>query len=191
MRLTGLLSLLTAFTSSLCCITPLLALGGVVGSLGWLEVARPYTVALSVGSLGWAWYNQLKPTTNDACGCIPAKSVFWQTKGFLGLMTGVAILLLTFPAYANWLHQDKHRITQQSAKPAQQVAYVTIKGMTCEGCEHHVKSEVGKLKGVSETKVSYQQGNAVVKYDPKQTSTADIKKAVAATGYQVVGLKTN
>ena len=106
-------------------------------------------------------------------------------------MTGMAVLLLTFPAYSNLLYQDKNQITQQSGKPAQQIAYVTIKGMTCEGCEHHVKSEVGKLKGIAETKVSYQQGNAVVKYDPKQTSTAEIKKAVAATGYQVVSVKTN
>ncbi len=191
MKITGLLSLLTALTSSLCCIAPLLALGGVVSSLGWLEAVRPYSIALSIGALGWAWYNQLKPTTKDACGCTPANLAFWQTRGFLGLMTGAAILLLTFPAYANWFHQDKNQSTQQATEPARQVAYVTIKGMTCEGCEHHVKSEVGKLNGVTETKVSYQKGNAVVKYDPKQVSTTDIKKAVAATGYQVVSIKTN
>ncbi|WP_345243616.1 mercuric transport protein MerTP [Nibrella saemangeumensis] len=191
MKTTGLLGILTAFTSSLCCIAPLLALGGMAGSLGWLETARPYTIALSVGALGWAWYNQLRPAMKDACGCTPATTSFWQTRRFLGIMTGMAILLLTFPAYSNLLYQDKNQTTQQPGKPAQQIAYVTIKGMTCEGCEHHVKSEVGKLKGVAETKVSYQQGNAVVKYDPKQTSTADIKKAVAATGYQVVSVKTN
>lgn len=191
MKLTGLFSLLTALTSSLCCIAPLLALGGVVSSLGWMEAARPYTVALSVSTLLWAWYYQLKPTAKDACGCTPAKVVFWQTRGFLGLMTGVVILLLTVPSYANWFHQDKNQIIQQPAKPAHQIAYVTIKGMTCEGCEHHVKSEVNKLKGVTETKVSYQHGNAVVMYDPKLTSITDIKKAVAATGYQLTGIKTN
>ena len=191
MKTTGLLGVLTAFTSSLCCTAPLLALGGMAGSLGWLETALPYTIALSIGALGWAWYNQLKPATQDACGCTPAKFSFWQTRQFLGIMTGMAILLLAFPAYSNWVYQDKTQTTQQPVKPTQQVAYVTIKGMTCEGCEHHVKSEVSKLKGVADTKVSYQQGNAVVKYDPKQTSTSDIKKAVAATGYQVVSVKTN
>lgn len=191
MKITSLLSVITAFTSSLCCIAPLLALGGMAGSIGWLETARPYTIGLSIGALSWSWYNQLKPVTKDTCGCDSAKLSFWQTRGFLSLMTGIAIVFLTFPAYSNWLYQDKEQTAQQPAKPVQQVAYVTIKGMTCEGCEHHVKSEVSKLKGVTETKVSYQQGNAVVKYDPKQTSTTDIKKAVAATGYQVTAVKVN
>lgn len=194
MKTTNLLGVLTAFISSLCCIIPLLALGGVagfIGSIGWLESLRPYTIAVSVCALGLAWYNQLKPTTKDTCVCVPAKLVFWQTKGFLSIMTGVALLLLTFPAYSHLLYQNENKPTQQTKPLTQQVAYVTIKGMTCEGCEHHVKSELVKLKGVSDTKVSYQQGNAIVKYDPKQTSTTDIKKAVAATGYQVVVIKTN
>lgn len=191
MKTTGLLSVLAAFTSSLCCTAPLLALGGMAGSIGWMETVRPYTIAISIGALGWAWYSRLKPATKDTCGCAPIKPTFWQTKAFLGVMTVMAVLLLAFPAYSNWFDQDKNHTAQQSAKAAQQVAYVTIKGMTCTGCEHHVKSEIGKLKGISETKVSYQQGSAVVKYDPKQTSTSDIKRAVNATGYQVIGVKTN
>ena len=72
----------------------------------------------------------------------------------------------------------------------QQVAYVTIKGMSCEGCEHHIKQEVTKIKGVSAVDVSYQKGAATVKYDSKKTSLADIKKAVDATGYKVTSTKT-
>ncbi|ADB42698.1 mercuric transport protein MerTP [Spirosoma linguale] len=195
MKLAGLTGLLTAFVSSLCCTAPLLTLlVGATGSAGgwaWLEPLRPYSIALTVGALGWAWYEQLKPKKTMACNCETKKTAFWQTKPFLGLMTGMALLLLAFPSYSNWLYQDKNQATVQPAqKGSGQVAYVTIKGMSCEGCEQHIKQEVTKIKGVSAVDVSYQKGAATVKYDSKKTSLADIKKAVDATGYKVTSTKT-
>ena len=51
--------LVAALAASLCCITPLLAvlggLGGVASAFAWLEPLRPYSVALTVGALGFAW----------------------------------------------------------------------------------------------------------------------------------------
>ncbi|WP_461152168.1 mercuric transport protein MerTP, partial [Spirosoma pulveris] len=190
MKLAGLTGLLTAFVSSLCCTVPLLTLlVGATGSAGgwaWLEPLRPYSIALTVGALGWAWYEQLKPQKTMECNCETKKTAFWQTKSFLGVMTAMALLLLAFPSYSNWLYQDKNQATMQPAQTGtQQVAYVTIKGMSCEGCEHHIKQEVTKIKGVSAVDVSYQKGAATVKYDSKKTSIADIKKAVDATGYKV------
>ena len=195
MKLAGLTGLLTAFVSSLCCTAPLLTLlVGATGSAGrwaWLEPLRPYSIALTVGALGWAWYGQLKPPKTMECNCETKKPAFWQTKPFLGLMTAIALLLLAFPSYSNWLYQDKNQATVQPAQAGtQQVAYVTIKGMSCEGCEHHIKQEVTKIKGVSAVDVSYQKGAATVKYDSKKTSLADIKKAVDATGYKVTSTKT-
>ena len=195
MKLAGLTGLLTAFVSSLCCTVPLLALlVGATGSAGgwaWLEPLRPYSIALTMGALGWAWYEQLKPKKTMECNCETKHMAFWQTKSFLGVMTGMALLLLAFPSYSNWLYQDKNQATVQPAKTGTgQVAYVTIKGMSCEGCEHHIKQEVTKIKGVSAVDVSYQKGAATVKYDSKKTSLADIKKAVDATGYKVTSTRT-
>lgn len=195
MKLAGLTGLLTAFVSSLCCTVPLLTLlVGATGSAGgwaWLEPLRPYSIALTVGALGWAWYEQLKPQKTMECNCETKKTAFWQTKSFLGVMTAMALLLLAFPSYSNWLYQDKNQATVQPAQAGtQQVAYVTIKGMSCEGCEHHIKQEVTKIKGISAVDVSYQKGAATVKYDSKKTSLADIKKAVDATGYKVTSTKT-
>ncbi|GAB3788104.1 hypothetical protein GCM10028818_54200 [Spirosoma horti] len=103
----------------------------------------------------------------------------------------MTLLLLAFPSYSNWLYQDKNQATVQPAQAGTgQVAYVTIKGMSCEGCEHHIKQEVTKIKGVSAVDVSYQKGAATVKFDSKKTSLADIKKAVDATGYKVTSTKT-
>ena len=182
--------------SSLCCTVPLLAFvvgaTGMAGSLTWLEPLRPYTIALTIGALGWAWYQQVNPQKTTECACENKKTAFWQTKAFLGVVTGIALLLLAFPSYSNWFYQDKNQAVGQAARTdTQQVAYVTIKGMTCAGCEQHVKSEVTKLKGVAAATVSYPQGQAVVRFDPKQTSVAAIRKAVSVTGYQVVAVKTN
>ncbi|GAB4053434.1 mercuric transport protein MerTP [Spirosoma litoris] len=195
MKLAGLTGLLTAFVSSLCCTVPLLTLlVGATGSAGgwaWLEPLRPYSIALTVGALGWAWYEQLKPKKTMECNCETKKTSFWQTKPILGVITAIALLLLAFPSYSNWLYQKKNQATLQPAQGGtQQVAYVTIKGMSCEGCEHHIKQEVTKIKGVSAVDVSYQKGAATVKYDSKKTSLADIKKAVDATGYKVTSTKT-
>ncbi|XAZ82189.1 mercuric transport protein MerTP (plasmid) [Fibrella sp. ES10-3-2-2] len=156
-----------------------------------LEPLRPYSMALTVGALGWAWYEQLKPQKTMACHCETKKTAFWQTKTFLGVVTGMALLLLVFPSYSNFLYQDTNQATVQPTQAGtQQVAYVTIKGMSCEGCEQHIKQEVTKIKGISSVDVSYQKGAATVKFDSKKTSLADIKKAVAATGYKVTSTKT-
>lgn len=195
MKTTGFIGLFTAFVSSLCCTVPLLAVvigtSGSAGGLVWFESFRPYSIALTLGALGWAWYEQLKTKKMIDCACETKKPSFWQTKGFLAMVTAVALLLLTFPSYSNLLYVEKKQEVVQSAQTAsQKVAYVTIKGMSCESCEHHIKKEVNKLKGVSAVDVSYQKGSATVKFDSKKTSIADIKKAVDATGYKVTSTKT-
>jgi len=60
-----------------------------------------------------------------------------------------------------------------------------VAGMTCSGCEEPINYEVSKLSGVSEVKASYQNGNTVVKFDPKKTTKEEIIKAINGTGYTV------
>ncbi|RYC66440.1 mercuric transporter MerT family protein, partial [Spirosoma sordidisoli] len=116
MKLAGLTGLLTAFISSLCCTVPLLTvLVGATSSTsawGWLEPLRPYAALLTVGALGWAWYEQLKPKKTMECACDQKKTTFWQSRGFLSVVTGIALLLLAFPSYSNWLYQDKTPVQQ-------------------------------------------------------------------------------
>lgn len=195
MKATGLIGLFTAFASSLCCTIPMFAVilgtSGSASGLVWLESFRPYSIALTVGALGWAWYEQFKSNKMKDCACDTNKTFFWQTKGFLGMVTGIALLLLTFPSYSKLLYDGSRQEALQKAQTGtQKVAYVTIKGMSCESCEHHIKKEVAKLKGVSAVDVSYQKGAARVKFDSTKSSIADIKKAVDATGYKVTGTKT-
>lgn len=61
-----------------------------------------------------------------------------------------------------------------------------VKGMTCSGCEEHVKHAVNELDGVTEASVSYKDGKAIISYDASKTSPEKIKKAINSTGYKVV-----
>jgi mercuric ion transport protein len=60
-----------------------------------------------------------------------------------------------------------------------------VAGMTCSGCEAGINHEVNKLSGVVEAKASYEDGQAVVKYDPAKTSKEEIIKVINSTGYKV------
>ncbi len=158
---------------------------GIVSTFSWIEPFRPYFIGTTVLVLGFAWYQKLKPQQKIDCNCETVEvSNFMQTKPFLGIITVVTVLLLSFPSYAHIFFQkvESKAITAQDSKI--QRVEVSIKGMTCSGCEHHVKTEISKLKGIAEVVVSYEKGNAIVKFDSKQTSIEKIKKAIDSTGYK-------
>ena len=68
---------------------------------------------------------------------------------------------------------------------------IKIDGMTCLGCEHHVKSTANKMQGVIESSASFEKGEATVKYDQSQVSKEEIGQAIEeATGYKVTGYES-
>lgn len=181
--------LLTAIASSLCCITPVLAIvagsSGLASTFSWLEPFRPYFIGMTVLVLGFAWYQKLKPEQKIDCNCeTNQKPNFMQTKSFLGIISVMTVLLLSFPTYAHiFFPKTKSTAIVTPTSEIQKVEF-TIKGMTCSGCEHHVKTEISKLKGIVEVVVSYEKGNAIVKFDSKQTNIEEIEKAINSTGYK-------
>ena len=188
--------IIAAIASSLCCITPVLAVlagtSSLAGNFGWLEPARPFLIGATVLALGYAWYDKLKPVKQDDCGCaIAEKPAFWQTKKFLSFITVFALVMTAFPLYANYLISSNSPATEITAVKADNVQKVEfkVKGMTCTGCEGHVKHEVEKLKGIIEVVVSYDKGNTVVKFDKTKTSIKAIEKAINSTGYEVTSHK--
>ncbi len=66
----------------------------------------------------------------------------------------------------------------------QQVNF-TIQGMTCEGCEEHVNSELSKVNGVLAYKTSYASKNSVVSFDKSKVDIKTIEAAINKTGYKV------
>jgi copper chaperone CopZ len=189
---------LSAFAASLCCITPVIALlagsSSIAANFSWIEPARPYLIGLSIAVLAFAWYQKLKPAkTNDMdCNCETIKKAsFLQTKTFLGIVTLFAILMMTFPLYAQ-LFFPKSKVQPAivaTANNKQQVK-LTIQGMTCEGCEEHVNNELSKVTGVIAYKTSYASRSSLVTFDKSKVDVKSIAAAINKTGYTVKDYKT-
>jgi copper chaperone len=59
-----------------------------------------------------------------------------------------------------------------------------VEGMVCGHCEIAVADAVRKLPGIKKVKASKRKKQAVVEYDPEQTTPGQIAAAINATGYQ-------
>ncbi|AKA35421.1 MULTISPECIES: mercuric transport protein MerTP [Flavobacteriaceae] len=182
----------TAVAASVCCITPVLALlagtSGIASTFSWIEPFRPYLIGLTILVLGFAWYQKLKPKSQHEIDCAcedDEKPSFLQSKTFLLIVTLFASLMLAFPYYSGIFY----------TQPTKEIVYVqqdnivkktfTVEGMTCTGCENHVKSEVNKLDGILSVKASYKEGITIVKYDRTKVSEEQIINAINSTGYKV------
>ena len=181
-----------AVAASLCCITPVLAFlsgaAGLASAFSWMEPARPWLIALTIGVLGFAWYQKLKPrkAEDTQCACDEnGKTPFLQTRTFLALVTIFAAAMMAFPYYGG-IFYPKNTV-QAVAVPADQVENVTfaVSGMTCASCEEHIRHGVSSLDGVVDVTTDYKTGKVAVRFDRGRTSDEAIRQAIDATGYQV------
>ncbi len=185
--------LLTAIAASLCCITPVLALiagsSGVASTFSWMEPARPYMAGVTLAVLGFAWYQKLKPKTSKMdCDCEEeGKTPFMQTKTFLGIVTVFALLMLAFPHYSSVFYPKENKEVIMVSEANVEKAVFEVSGMTCTGCEEHVKHAVNELPGIVDVEASYEEGKAVVSFDKTRANVDEIKSAIDDTGYKVTG----
>jgi len=189
--------LLTAITASLCCITPVLALiagtSGIASTFSWIEPYRPYLIGLTILVLGFAWYQKLKPQKKIDCECdtddLPAgkagKPKFIQSKTFLGIITVFAFVMLAFPYYSKNFYPNTEKQIIVIDKSDIKTTEFKISGMTCKSCEEHVNHEVNKLKGIVNSKASYENENAIIEFDRTKTNETEIEKTINSTGYKV------
>jgi copper chaperone CopZ len=183
--------ILTAIAASLCCITPVLALiagsSGLASAFSWLEPARPYLIGITVLVIGFAWYQKLKPKKAEAdCDCEEEKPSFLQSKKFLGIVTVFAALMLAFPYYSHIFYPktESKVVIIESGNITE--ANFDIEGMTCTGCEEHIKHAVAQLPGYIEATANYKEGKATVKFDKSKTTMEQVATAIInATGYKV------
>lgn len=182
-----------AIAASLCCITPVLAfvagIGGIASAFSWLEPVRPYFIGMTILALGFAWYQKLRPSKID-CACEDEeKPSFTQSKKFLGMITIFAAVALAFPYYANAFYpQTKARVDNISPQNMRQID-LDIAGMTCSGCEEHVKHAVALIPGFIEASADYKTGKASVTFDVSRTTAEQIMEAVNESGYKVTDHK--
>lgn len=191
----------TAIIASLCCITPVIALvaggSGMASAFSWLEPARPYLLGITIAVLGLAWYLKLKPAKVEVeCACEEDdaegrkyKRSFWQSKGFLAIVTVFAILMMAFPKYSSIFYPENKPDTEISSISTIQTVNLGISGMTCTGCEEHIEYAVSEVPGFVEASADYKTGEASVTFDAGKTTSEDIVQAVVETGYKVTDLK--
>jgi copper chaperone CopZ len=186
--------LLTAIASSLCCITPVLALilgtSGIASTFSWLEPFRPYLIGFTILVLGFAWYQKLKPKKEIDCDCeTDEKLSFIQSKLFLGIVTLFAIVMTAFPYYSSVFYPKSEKEIIIVDKANIQTVNLEIKGMTCVSCEEHINHSVNQLNGILNVKSSYENKNTEIEFDNSKTTIEEIKKAVNTTGYTVINIK--
>lgn len=191
-RLAGL-GVVSAVGASLCCIAPLLALlaggGSVAARFSWLEPLRPVFVGFTVVALGLAWYQKLRPRT-DAADCTCEAESWVQGRAFLGVVTVFALSMLAFPWYADVFYLAAPKKGELVADFSEvQYIELDIGGMTCTGCEAHIRQVVMRQSGVVDAVASYEVGSAVVGFVRGRTDTATIRRAIEAAGYEVIGAR--
>jgi copper chaperone CopZ len=62
---------------------------------------------------------------------------------------------------------------------------ISIKGMTCTGCEQTIQAAVSSLDGIQSVQASYTEGKAVVVFDKTLTDSVKIKEMINGKGYAV------
>ena len=180
---------LTAIGSSLCCITPLLALisgaTGMAASFTWIEPLRPYLMVVTFLVLGFAWYQKLKPKKEMACVCDAEKPSFFQSKSYLVMMTLFALVMLGFPYWSQAFYSEPTKQIIVVDKANMKQVDFTVEGMTCAACESHITHAVNELEGVLNIQTSFETGNTTVEFDDSKTSEKEIEDAIRSTGYVV------
>lgn len=64
-----------------------------------------------------------------------------------------------------------------------------VKGMTCEGCEKAIMTNINKLEGIQEVSASHTAGESVVLFDSTLVNSQMISEAIANAGYKVTGFE--
>ncbi len=61
---------------------------------------------------------------------------------------------------------------------------ITVKGMTCVGCEITLEENVSKIEGVVNVKASHKKEKAFIEFDSTKTNIQTIKKSIKKAGYK-------
>lgn len=107
----------------------------------------------------------------------------------MDIVTVFAVLMLAFPMNANSFYPKTEKQTLTTDLANIQTVEFTINGMTCSGCEKHVKHGINELRVIVKTNVSYESGNAIIEFDQTQTNNDKIKKSITKSGYSVTDKK--
>ncbi len=192
-------AVVAAVAASLCCIGPLLfaVLGlGAFGAASIFETGRPYFLAFAVLALAFGFYRSYfrkeSCAPGEACATKPVSQV---NRVFLWSASAAVLAFALSPYYAGTLATGlngkgkQNAATENSVTSASQApitasvaseATTTLKinGMTCTSCETTIQLVLEKTPGVNSAAVSFDRGEAVVKYDPSKVTPEQLTQSV-------------
>ena len=67
-----------------------------------------------------------------------------------------------------------------------QTATIKIKGMTCMGCVNSIKNVLRNVPGIAQLEVTLDPAQAIIQYDPENTSLNQLKETIIDAGFDVV-----
>lgn len=180
-------ALVTAILASVCCLGPIvLAVLGVGGAglFSKFENLRPYLFGLTAILLGLAFfftYRKRKVKCEDG-SCKIHKASKWN-KIALWAATALIVLFMAFPYLIGALKTDSGN-NQMNGEISEVV--ITVKGMTCSGCEFNVEKAVKKLNGIIKVKANHKKEKAHVSFNEGQVKIDEIMQVINKTGYKAI-----
>lgn len=67
-----------------------------------------------------------------------------------------------------------------------QTATIKIKGMTCMGCVNSIKNVLKNVPGIAQFEVTLDPAQAIVQFNPENTSLNQLKETIIDAGFDVV-----
>ena len=64
---------------------------------------------------------------------------------------------------------------------------IKVEGMKCGKCSSSVTKALKATEGVEDVQVSFEKGEAVIKYDDQKLTEAKLREVINGTGFKVVG----
>jgi periplasmic mercuric ion binding protein len=75
-------------------------------------------------------------------------------------------------------------VCADAAPAATRTTTIYVTGMTCAGCAISIEQLLKNTEGVEQVRVSFERGEAVVKYDDRKVTAARLREAVNGIGYR-------
>lgn len=204
--------ILAAFTASLCCLGPALLAGIGIGTLaGGSFFAKYHLLFYGLGgillALSLFYYIRRK---QSSCACETESTInqknqsstrykFPLVESFLllgafaiavyGLMKWATPSLYSLhsikSSHVNSTVLSSQTLSESTQIPVKTVLVrFTVHKMDCPMCVYGIRHTILSLKGVYAAKVSYNQKKALICFDPKQTTMAQIQTVISKIGYR-------
>lgn len=193
---TSLGSLMTAVVASLCCIGPVaVALIGVgsIGVFSVFETYRPYLIGVTVILLGLAFYlTYRKREVMCEDGTCKVESAGKWNKISVWFAAMIAAVAIAFP-YLELTPTASAQSTppQIISKVLPAVAILKVDGMDCKACAAGLQATLGRIDGVTKASVAFDDGKAVLEYDPSKVQLQKFIDQVDKVGFKATLVESN